>query len=76
MGCDEFLLTFSSGCSCRDQPGDGGEPGGHRQHAAGAPDAEILEGEAPGPETTGGTEKNNTFYFVLLLSAVNCFLSS
>lgn len=37
----------------RDQPGDGSEPGGHCQHIAVPPDAQILEGEAPGFKETG-----------------------
>lgn len=54
------MLAFS----CRDQPGDGGEPGGHRQHAAGPPDAEILEGEAPGPEETGEAKTRTSHMFL------------
>lgn len=37
----------------RDQSGNGREPGGHREHAAVAADAQVLEGKALGVEATG-----------------------
>ena len=39
--------------SIRNQPGDGGKPCGHREHAAVPADAQVLEGQAPGAEETG-----------------------
>lgn len=46
---------------CRDQSGDGGEPSGHCQHAAVPPDAQILEGKAPGFKETGKKHPAKTF---------------
>lgn len=37
----------------RDQPGNGRQPGGHREHPAVSADAQVLEGEALGVEATG-----------------------
>lgn len=37
----------------RDQPGNGGQPSGHREHPAVSADAQVLEGEALGVEATG-----------------------
>ena len=45
------MLSFLS--LRRDQSGNGREPGGHSEHAAVSPDAQVLEGEAFGVEATG-----------------------
>lgn len=37
----------------RDQPGNGSQPGGHREHPAVSADAQVLEGQALGVEATG-----------------------
>lgn len=40
----------------RDQSGNCSESGGHCKHPAVSSDAEVLEGEALGAETTGGID--------------------
>lgn len=78
--CSDLLLSHS--CVHRDQPGDGGKSGGYCQHSAIPPDAQILEGKAPGFKETGRKQKQsdliekkiNLFFFCFVHPVENHFV--
>lgn len=59
---------------CRDQPGDSSKSSGYCQHTAVPPDAQVLEGKAPGFKETGWKQNHqiyksefNLYYAILMV---------